>query len=47
MVIMRVMQKEEVSDCIVCVTRWFGGVKLMGDRFKHLQDATRIAIERM
>jgi putative IMPACT (imprinted ancient) family translation regulator len=47
MVILRVMQKEEVSDCIVCVTRWFGGVKLMGDRFKHVQDATKIAIERM
>jgi len=47
MVILRVMQKEEVSDCVVCVTRWFGGVKLMGDRFKHVQDATKLAIERM
>lgn len=47
MVILRVMQKEEVSDCIICVTRWFGGVKLMGDRFKHVQDATKIAIEKM
>ena len=45
MVILRVMQKEEVSDCIICVTRWFGGVKLMGDRFKHVQDATKYAIE--
>lgn len=47
MVILRVMQKEEVSDCVICVTRWFGGVKLMGDRFKHVQDATKYAIERM
>lgn len=47
MVILRVMQKEEVSDCVICVTRWFGGVKLMGDRFKHVQDATKFAIERM
>jgi putative IMPACT (imprinted ancient) family translation regulator len=47
MVILRIMQKEEVSDCVVCVTRWFGGVKLMGDRFKHVQDATKLAIERM
>lgn len=45
MVILRVMQKLEVQDCVVCVTRWFGGVKLMGDRFKHVQDATVIAIE--
>jgi putative IMPACT (imprinted ancient) family translation regulator len=47
MVILRVMQKEEVSDCIICVTRWFGGVKLMGDRFKHVQDATKLAISRI
>lgn len=47
MVILRIMQKEQVSDCIVCVTRWFGGVKLMGDRFKHVQDATKIAISDM
>ncbi len=47
MVILRVMQKEQVSDCVICVTRWFGGVKLMGDRFKHVQDATKYAIERL
>jgi putative IMPACT (imprinted ancient) family translation regulator len=47
MVILRVMQKEEVQDCVVCVTRWFGGVKLMGDRFKHVQGAAKLAIERM
>lgn len=45
MVILRIMQKEQVQDCVICVTRWFGGVKLMGDRFKHVQDATKIAIE--
>lgn len=44
MVILRVMQKEDVTDCIICVTRWFGGIKLMGDRFKHLQDATKYAL---
>jgi len=42
MVILRVMQKENVTDCVICVTRWFGGVKL--DRFKHVQDATKFAI---
>lgn len=47
MVILRAMQKDEVSNCIICVTRWFGGVKLMGDRFKHLQDASRYAIEKI
>lgn len=47
MVILRVMQKEQVSDCIICVTRWFGGTKLMSDRFKHVQDATKYAIEHL
>lgn len=45
LVILRAMQKEQVSDCIICVTRWFGGTKLMNDRFKHLQTATKHAIE--
>ena len=47
MVILRIMQKQDVSNCVVCVTRWFGGIKLMGDRFKHVQDATTYAINRM
>lgn len=45
MVILRIMQKENVTDCVICVTRWFGGVKLMGDRFKHIQDATKYAVD--
>lgn len=45
MVILRIMQKEDITDCIIVVTRWFGGVKLMGDRFKHVQDATKYAID--
>lgn len=44
MVILRVMQKENISNTVICVTRWFGGIKLMGDRFKHVQDATKYAI---
>ena len=47
MVVLRIMQKEEVTDCVICVTRWFGGIKLMGDRFKHVQDATKYAIEKL
>jgi len=47
MVILRVMQKKQVSDCVICVTRCFGGVKLMGDRFKHVQDATKYAINQL
>jgi putative IMPACT (imprinted ancient) family translation regulator len=47
MVILRIMQKEDITDCIICVTRWFGGVKLMGDRFKHIQDSTKHAIDHL
>ncbi len=46
-VILRVLQKTDVSNCIICVTRWFGGVKLMGDRFKHIQDASQYAIDKI
>lgn len=44
MVILRIMQAADVVNVIVVVTRWFGGTKLMGDRFKHLQTATRHAL---
>lgn len=44
MVILRIMQKRNVTNCVIAVTRWFGGIKLEGDRFKHLQDATLFAI---
>lgn len=47
MVILRLMQAADVTNCAVCVTRWFGGIKLMGDRFKHIQDATRHALDHM
>ncbi len=47
MVILRLMQAADVTDCVICVTRWFGGIKLMGDRFKHIQDATRHALTHM
>ncbi len=47
MVILRMLQKHDVRNAIVCVTRWFGGTKLMGDRFKHVQDATLAAIADM
>lgn len=44
MIILRSMQKHNISNCIICVTRWFGGMKLMNDRFKNIQDATIYAI---
>jgi putative IMPACT (imprinted ancient) family translation regulator len=39
-VILRILQKKQFTNIIVCVTRWFGGIKLEGDRFKHIQNST-------
>ena len=46
-VILRVMQKQRYVNTVVCVTRWFGGVKLYGDRFKHVQDATMYGLQKV
>lgn len=39
-VILHQLRKQHFVDVIVVVTRWFGGIKLQADRFKHLQEAT-------
>ena len=39
-VILHQLRKQKIIDVIVVVTRWYGGIKLFADRFKHLQDAT-------
>lgn len=39
-VILRILQKRNMINTAICVTRWYGGIKLEGDRFKHIQDAT-------
>jgi len=45
-VILRMLQKKNMVNTVVCVTRWYGGVKLEADRFRHVQDATLYAIEK-
>jgi putative IMPACT (imprinted ancient) family translation regulator len=37
MIIVRMLEREAVFDHIVVVTRWYGGVHLGGDRFRHVQ----------
>lgn len=34
----------DVKNVLVCVTRWFGGIHLGSDRFKHINQATRDAL---
>lgn len=38
MVILRMLEREELRDHIIVVTRWYGGKHLGGDRFRHVQD---------
>ena len=45
MVILRMLEREELSGHIIVVTRWFGGTKLGGDRFRRVQDAVRIYLD--
>ncbi|MDI3336550.1 YigZ family protein [Defluviimonas aestuarii] len=40
-VILRMLEREGLTNHIVVVTRWYGGVKLGGDRFRHVTAAVR------
>lgn len=42
MVILRMLEREELLDHVVIVTRWYGGKHLGGDRFRHVQEAVRL-----
>ena len=41
MVIIRMLERAEITDHVVIVTRWFGGTHLGGDRFRRVQDCVR------
>lgn len=41
MVILRMLEREGLSDHVIVVTRWYGGKHLGGDRFRHVQDCVR------
>ena len=45
MVIVRMLEREELFGHIICVTRWFGGKHLGGDRFRHVQSAVRAYLD--
>lgn len=42
MVILRMLERAERVDTVVIVTRWYGGVHLGGDRFRHVQECVRV-----
>ncbi|WP_416368074.1 YigZ family protein [Tritonibacter mobilis] len=45
MVILRMMERESLSNHVIIVTRWYGGKKLGGDRFRRVQDAVRAYLD--
>ena len=45
MVILRMLERDDVRDEIVVVTRGYGGKHLGGDRFRHVQDAVRYYLD--
>ncbi len=41
LVILRMLEREDLKDHVIVVTRWYGGTKLGGDRFRRVQDCVR------
>lgn len=41
MVILRMLERAGLDDHVIVVTRWYGGKKLGGDRFRRVQDCVR------
>ena len=44
-VILRMLEREGLTDTIIVVTRWYGGVHLGGDRVAHIVTCTRAFLE--
>lgn len=45
MVILRMLERAGMENHLVIVTRWYGGKKLGGDRFRRVQDAVRAYLD--
>ncbi len=44
-VILRMLERAELRDHVVVVTRWYGGTNLGGDRFRHVVGAVRAYLD--
>ncbi|WP_193139407.1 MULTISPECIES: YigZ family protein [unclassified Meridianimarinicoccus] len=45
MVILRMLERADLRDHVIVVTRWYGGKHLGGDRFRHVQEAVRVYLD--
>jgi len=39
--ILQILEREALYDHVLVVTRWYGGVHLGGDRFKHIKTCAK------
>lgn len=46
-IILKELERHQMVDVLLVVTRYFGGVKLETDRYKHVVDACRIGLGRV
>ncbi len=46
-IILREMTKNNLLNGIIVVTRYYGGVKLEADRFRHVVDATQAVVHKV
>ena len=47
LVIVRMLEREGLTNHLIVVTRWYGGVKLGGDRFRRVQDCVKAYLDDM
>ena len=45
MCILRELERAEVINCLVVITRYYGGVQLHADRFVHVINATKLILD--
>ena len=45
--ILLVMKRENIVNSMIIITRYYGGIHLNNDRFKHLVNATKIIIDKI
>jgi putative IMPACT (imprinted ancient) family translation regulator len=43
--ILRMLEREGLTNHIITVTRWYGGTHLGGDRFRHVTTCTRAYLD--
>lgn len=44
-VILKMLEREALTDFAIIVTRWYGGTHLGGDRFAHIVTCTRALLD--